>query len=210
MNMEHAAGWVTVAAFLGIDGDLQADLLVMNLQGWGVPAIRRPILPTTCLPMAHWPMIREAFVLVPGSFQEDAAEIIGEQPRRSTRPQVRSLFRWAIAWMLVSGFLGGVPYRGSARAGGLAELANRLFATAVVFVGIMLARALVALFAVLLGEGRLRWDARPLVVGLLFFGALALLMAPLVCAPTREAFAAGYALLGVVLWVWLRLRRRRA
>lgn len=52
MSSEPTMSWVCVGSYMGIDGDLQADLLVTNLRGADIPALRLPILPTTVLPMA--------------------------------------------------------------------------------------------------------------------------------------------------------------
>jgi hypothetical protein len=68
MDAETPQQWICVGSYLGIDGDLQADLLVTNLQGADIPAVRLPILPTTVLPMANWPMIRPARVFVPKEY----------------------------------------------------------------------------------------------------------------------------------------------
>ena len=59
---EPGAGWITVASYLGLDGDLQADLLVMNLQGNGIPALRLPSLPMTVLLPAWLPGVLPIFI----------------------------------------------------------------------------------------------------------------------------------------------------
>ncbi len=166
--------WVIVASYKGLDGDLRADLLLTTLQGLDIPAQRFPRLPTTCLPMASWPMIRAVHVAVPVAWEEEASGIVADQPSPPMRPQLRAFFQWCVAFAYV-GLLANV----STLPGMLRDM--RRFeppgwvTVAGAIVVIMGLRAFVALNAALFREGRLRPDARPLVVGVLAFGVLALL-----------------------------------
>jgi len=154
--------WVHVASFLGFDGDVQADLVVTTLTGLGIPALRLPRLPTTCLPMAAWPMIRAAVVLVPCDREQEAREVVAEWRTPATRPELRAVLLWALAIMLVStiaDLCSGMALGGEPRLPGPAAVA---WAAGLVSV-LMVLRAFGLLAVRLVREGRLRLDARPAV-----------------------------------------------
>lgn len=165
MDTEAPKQWVCAGSSMGIDGDLQADLLVTNLQGADIPVVRLPILPTTVLPMANWPMIRPARVFVPQEYGPIAQEIEAEQPRHLLEPNVCALMGWALAVTVVA-------YAGMVQCPGTVVVAA--------FIVVALAvRAFVQLAASLLRQGRLKADARPIAAGLLLMLVLTLLAAPL-------------------------------
>ena len=185
MDANPASRWVIVASFLGLDGDFQADLLVTNLVGQGVPAQRLPCWPTTALPMHSWPMIRSVQVLVPGELEENAREIIDAQPSWPMRPQLRLVFQCAVT-------VAGLGVLGSFMAFPriLAEGADfgapaAVLAAEYLTIGAGL-WAFGLLVRALVHDGRLRMDARPLVVALLFYLPALLVLGPVLSASSRD------------------------
>jgi hypothetical protein len=185
VDSETGTGWVIVASFLGLDGDWQADLLVTNLTGQGVPAQRLPCLPTTSLPMASWPMIRSVQVLVPPEHEDDAREVIAEQPSWPMRPELRLVLQF---WVIASGLgiLGGLIAIPSVIADVQRPRVSGSAGAAQVAVAVLGLWAFGALTAALLRDGRLRLDARPLIVATMLFLPFLLLAGPLASAASAE------------------------
>jgi hypothetical protein len=174
MDQASAIRWTPVASFLGLDGDVQADLLVTNLQGLGVPAQRLPVLPTTTLPMASWPMIQRVMVCVPGDREEDARGIVADQPDAPMRPQLRTLIQWGA----VGGYAGllaavfGVP---AMLRGGANPPWPRPLAIVATFALIMGLRASVVLVLALRRERQRLLGVWPVLIALVLGGLFALL-----------------------------------
>lgn len=172
MAADKIRDWPIIASYMGLYGDARADLLVTTLQGSGIPAVRRPSLPMSWLPVAAWPMIQPAQVLVPPDREADARELAAEQPYWPVHPLMRRVGQWMIAAVFVNA-LGALltqasvlsPMSGAASA----LMAARLLAM------VMVLMTVVRLVAALAREGVLHLDLRPLVVALGFYGLLALL-----------------------------------
>jgi hypothetical protein len=195
---EPAGQWVLLYSFMGMDGDVQCDLLVANLRGLDIPALRFPSLPTTTLPMHAWPMIQAAQVFVPADRAEEAREIFGEQTRPPTRPALRAWLWWIAAYYIL-GVVSSLGHFSPRARGPFAGL----FFVAAWFVIIMGARAFVILVAELLREGRLRRDLRPLVAVLLLYTTLLLLLGFFTVIPAVMTWCA---VLATVIW-WRQRRR---
>lgn len=202
--------WVRVASFLGLDGDVQADLLVTTLRGAGLAAVRLPVLPTTCLPMANWPMIRPALVFVPGESEADAREIVAENPQPSVRPEVRTFICYALVLQFAAFIAGAWAFLGVDR-GGAGDFALEGVTAALLAVAVVWVRLVVALHR----DRRRVWDGRVVAIAVVTWGVLGLLALPFVAVQSAGQawemllLPAAYALVVVILSQWLRGRRGR-
>jgi hypothetical protein len=214
-----ADDWVTVASFKGVDGDLQADLVVTTLRGLGINAIRLPFLPTTCLPLHAWPMIQSARVLVRPEAEEVARETVGEHVPARTLPELRSFFRWWVAWLLLMA-AGGTVETLSSRHGDVPGGVEGVFASAVCLVTAGIAVSVLTLVGALLRDGRLRRDVRPGIVALAVYALCALLVWPFLPEQRSTVFhhevrdplpvLVVYAVIAAAIALTVRSHKRRA
>ncbi len=172
MAAEGTRDWPTIASYMGLYGDARADLLLLTLQGSGIPAVRRPSLPMSWLPVAAWPMIQPAQVLVPPDREDDPRELADEQPYRPVHPLMRRVGQWIIAAVLVNAL--GAPLAQASVLSPTSGAAGALTAAYLLAMVMVLITA-VRLVAALAREGVLHLDVRPLIVALGFYGLLALL-----------------------------------
>ncbi len=189
MATEPTTDWVTVASYMGLYGDARADLLLTTLQGSGIPAVRRPTVPMSWLPVAAWPMIQPAQVLVPPDREDDARALTAEQPYRPVHPLMRRVGQWVLAVILVNTLHGLLPQ--SAPASPASAIAGVLMAAGAIAM-LMVLVAAVQLVAALAREGTLHLDVRPLIVALGFYGLLALLTLAIWWLQGRIAGPVGY------------------
>jgi hypothetical protein len=70
--------WVEIARFVGLEGEIEADLCVTTLKGSGIPAMRLPthdLFGTGGLALRQYAPIQ---VLVPPNREEDAKELLSD------------------------------------------------------------------------------------------------------------------------------------
>jgi hypothetical protein len=215
MDAEAAVPWVTIASYSGLNAEVEADLLVANLQGVDIPAMRLPNQPLGMfVTKIVVPAIMPIQVIVPGDREAEARELLDEQPRQSVPPRVRSVVRWYLGAVLVTGIVSGPLSRGFRDVTVLAALGLGL----TVVVGVMLVVSELRLAAAVQRERPTRPGVGVVIATVLVIGAgCFLLLYPLgvfgydkTHTLSRESMAimvlVGYTLLTALLLRQARMR----
>lgn len=157
MDAPQPAQWVRLTSFLGLYGEVEADLLVANLQGHGIAAVRLPMQPLSAL-LGAPAVILPIEVLVPAEAWDDASALLGEQPRMTVPRPVGAVAQWwATARLLgVAAETCGVMAVGE----GLAAWLSTFFAIAFGVAVLFLLRAGVRMIGWLAAEQRPLPDRR--------------------------------------------------
>jgi hypothetical protein len=213
MDAEAALPWVTVASYFGLNAEVEADLAVANLQGSAIPVERLPKQPLGMfVTKLIVPAIMPIQVMVPADRESEARELLDEQPSPAIPPKVRSVVRWFLAVVVVSGVVNGPLSRQFHDIRGLAAIALGL----TMLVGLKLVISELGLAAAIQRERPTRPGAVLVLATILLFGGAGfLLLYPLGAfgydkthAPSHEAVAIA-ALVGYTLLAALLLRQSR-
>jgi hypothetical protein len=135
MDAEATVPWITIASYSGLCAEVEADLLVANLQGGDIPAVRLPKQPLGMfVTKICVPSIMPIQVMVPADREAEARELLDEQPRQTVPAAVRPVVQWYLAALVVTAIVGGPLSRSI---GGSGVLASLCFALTVI-AGVML------------------------------------------------------------------------
>lgn len=207
MDAETAGQWVPVASFEGLYSEVEADLLVAQLRGSGIPVLRVPhFIPMSVLYDGRAGWAFPVRVYVPAEQEQEAREMVSEQEPQSIPQPVRALAQWllasAVVLMLGAGSLG--PRMGAGRLVGVLSFGCALG---------MLWRGVELMLA--LRRRRCYPDLRVLAVAVLIFGAASALLYPLVWSSdarlVHDNWVMAMLLVSCALLaaVWMRWRQQR-
>lgn len=212
MDSGSATGWVRLTSLLGPYAETEANLLVMNLRGHGIKAIRLPVEPISIMvAKTSIPGILPIDILVPADERAEAQELLVEQPRQSVPAPLRTMMRWVVAAMVMSTVYGGLlaiwPRRGeSASQDAMMQFSLAACSLAIVWSCVQAAVAMRR-------QGRRIIDGSGVATILLFSGGmwamagLAVWVSTVV--PRRELIWIGFALLGLAVALMRRLMEKR-
>lgn len=216
MNAETAVEWVTIASYCGLSAEVEADLLVTNLQGADIPAERLPKQPLGMfVTKVCVPSIIPIQVMVPPDRETEARELLAEQPRQTVPRGVRSVVRWFLAVSVVGAIASGPLSRSVSTTGLLAILGMGLS----IICGVMLIVSELRLAATVQRERPTRPAVGTVAVTIMLVGGICfLLLYPLNIVnegkpptPDSDSMTAmvlvGYTALAALLLRQARLRR---